>query len=71
MWRARAVSAPTDPCVGALLGQARVYVSVLCIGAGLSAGLCLVLFASQRLNLDLSSLFQVDGIDLGGVKNQL
>lgn len=46
-------------------------VYVHCVGAGLFAGLCLGLFASQRLNLDLSSLFQVDGIDLGGVKNQL
>lgn len=39
--------------------------------AFLSSGLCFGLLASQKLNLDLSSLFQVDGIDLGGVKNQL
>lgn len=44
---------------------------VYCVGAGLLAGLCFGLSASQKLNLDLSSLFQVDGIDLGGVKNQL
>lgn len=44
---------------------------VYCVGAGLLAGFCFGQSASQKLNLDLSSLFQVDGIDLGGVKNQL
>lgn len=49
-----------------------VYVCyVYCVGAGLLAGLCFGPSASQKLNLDLSSLFQVDGIDLGGVKSQL
>lgn len=48
-----------------------ICANVHSVGAGLFAGLRLGLFASQRQNLDLSSLFQVDGIDVGGVKNQL
>lgn len=56
----RQVSAHACVCVCTVLGH-----------AFLSSGLCFGLLASQKLNLDLSSLLQVDGIDLGGVKNQL
>lgn len=57
--------------------EAHVYV---CVGvrahaefgrAGLSAGLRPGPLVSWRVNLDFCSLFWVDGIDPGGVKNQL